>query len=517
MVKARVLIVEDEVVIARELKMTLERFSYSVSDIAFTGAEAVEIAGETLPDVIMMDINLPGNMDGIEAAKIIQKNYNIPVIYLTAHSDRHIVEQAKNTMPLAYIVKPIRSKELYSVLEVALSRNEFEKKLKRSEAWCRNVVNNVQEYIYFIEYEDGKRSSMFHSPRCREITGYRANEYEENPGLWFEIVHDEDRGKLRLFILNLKKGDGKDSIEHRINCKDGTVKWVNNICTMQRDRDDRLISVTGFISDITGRKEREEKFQKEKEQAEIANRVKSNILANLSHELRTPMNSILGYCQLLSMQEKGALNESQLEYLGNIKESSDYLLDLLNEVMDISTKKSESFDIRKKYMDLNTVLTRLSSFVGAQVRMKGLAMDFEVSPDLGMIEADEVRFQQIVYNLLSNAIKYTPSGENIGLKAFGCADKVIIKVWDTGIGIPDEMFEKIFEPFMQIENRMGQKNEGVGLGLAISKELVELHGGTIRVESGPEKGSVFTVVLPGRVAISEQVKNTIEHISTMNK
>ncbi|HEB31197.1 MAG TPA: HAMP domain-containing histidine kinase, partial [Spirochaetes bacterium] len=216
--------------------------------------------------------------------------------------------------------------------------------------------------------------------------------------------------------------------------------------------------------------------------ADAANSAKSSFLANMSHELRTPLNSIFGFSQLLEM-ESDNLSKDQLQFVGHIKSSCDHLLEMINDILDISKIEAGEMEVVKKPFDLRHMLRRVPLMAKYPADKKKIQIEMKIDPDLGLIEADEVRIKQVLYNLLSNAIKFTDPGKRIGMNARKDEFQIIIEVWDEGIGITGKDLEKIFDPFKQVSHAGSGRPEGAGLGLAISKRIIELHGGSLSVES----------------------------------
>jgi signal transduction histidine kinase len=259
--------------------------------------------------------------------------------------------------------------------------------------------------------------------------------------------------------------------------------------------------------------ELEERVRERTVDLQEALRVKSEFLANMSHELRTPLNAIIGFCELLRDPTFGPLNEKQARFLGNIQKGGQHLLALFNDLLDLSAVEAGRLHLHPEPLELRDVLESILRDLRSQADGKGLALDLRVDATLGMLHADPVRFKQILYNLLSNAVKFTPDGGQVTVTArrvkwsigqlvdsarpIDGGECVEIAVRDTGIGIKGEDLPKLFQPLTQLEPVRTKRYQGTGLGLALTKRLVELHGGRIWAESdGEGRGSTFTFVLP---------------------
>lgn len=228
----------------------------------------------------------------------------------------------------------------------------------------------------------------------------------------------------------------------------------------------------------------------------LANKAKSEFLANMSHELRTPLNAILGFSRLFLNGTVGSLTETQLDYINDINESGSHLLHLINEILDIAKVESGKMAYDPCDFSLGDLLTGSLMMVREKAMKHNITIETNIADDLGEITADEIKIKQVVYNLFSNAIKFTPDGGAIGIKAARGEEEVMVEVWDTGIGIAAEDMNKLFKPFSQIETVWTKKYQGTGLGLILSKKLIDLHGGKITVESEPGQGSRFSFTLP---------------------
>jgi signal transduction histidine kinase len=239
-------------------------------------------------------------------------------------------------------------------------------------------------------------------------------------------------------------------------------------------------------------------IQEKSAQLEVANKHKSDFLANMSHELRTPLNAIIGFSEVMIEQMFGELNEKQLDYQKDIHESGKHLLSLINDILDLSKIEAGRMELELSRFDLPTAVSNAVTLIRERAQRHGIALGVEVDPRLGDFEADERKVKQILLNLLSNAVKFTPDGGRVDVTAKLDTDKVAIAVKDTGVGIAPADQASLFEEFKQFGNDRSRKAEGTGLGLALTRRLVELHGGQILVDSAVGQGSTFRVLLPVR-------------------
>ncbi|HUN67906.1 MAG TPA: ATP-binding protein [Burkholderiales bacterium] len=237
-------------------------------------------------------------------------------------------------------------------------------------------------------------------------------------------------------------------------------------------------------------------IQEKSRQLEIANQHKSDFLANMSHELRTPLNAIIGFSEVLVEKMFGEVNDKQLDYLKDIHSSGKHLLSLINDILDLSKIEAGRMELDISEFDLRSALENAMTLVRERAQRHGISLSLEVDRSLAMLQGDERKFKQILLNLLSNAVKFTPEGGKVRVAARPGVDAVEIAVSDTGVGIAVEDQKVVFEEFRQVGRDYTRKAEGTGLGLALTKRFVELHGGTIRLESAPGKGSTFTFTIP---------------------
>jgi signal transduction histidine kinase len=233
-----------------------------------------------------------------------------------------------------------------------------------------------------------------------------------------------------------------------------------------------------------------------KEGAEAANRAKSEFLANMSHELRTPLNAVLGFSEIMQRKMFGPLSERYRGYATDIFNSGSHLLDLINEILDLSKLEAGRFELYEEDVDLAVAVEACVHLLEAQAQKSKIRLSTALDPEVRLIRADDRRLRQIVINLLSNAVKFTPEGGRIRVSSFLKNDGVAIEVSDTGIGIAAEDMSKVMTTFGQVESKVSRKYEGSGLGLPLAKHLVELHGGTMTIQSQVNVGTTVTIVLP---------------------
>jgi signal transduction histidine kinase len=237
-------------------------------------------------------------------------------------------------------------------------------------------------------------------------------------------------------------------------------------------------------------------------QLETANQHKSEFLANMSHELRTPLNAIIGFSEVLKERIFGELNDKQAEYVDDIHTSGHQLLSLINDILDLSKIEAGRMDLELSDFDLRAALQSALTLVRERATRHGIALNIEIADGVGTIVADERKVRQVVLNLLSNAVKFTPAGGQVALRAWPVDSGVEVSVADTGIGIAPADQAAVFEEFRQVGDS-ALKHEGTGLGLALAKRFVELHGGTIRVESAMGEGTTFTFSLPEHTMLAD--------------
>jgi signal transduction histidine kinase len=361
-----VMIVEDERIVAEELKRTLERMGHGVVGVASSSEDAAALASERSPDLVLMDVRLEGRQDGIETAHTLQQQFRVPVIYLTAFADPLTIKRARETEPYGYLIKPFSDKQLQTSIEIALYKHEMDARLRAAENEARN-----------------------------------------------------------------------------------------------------------------------------------ANRVKDEFLATLSHELRTPLSAILGWSTMLA---EGRLDASHSRRaVQSITRSARNLAQLVDDVLDVSRVVNGSLRLDVESVLLTSVIEAAVDTARPAAEVKSIDLSVVVDRSEVVVSGDRGRLQQIVGNLLSNAVKFTAKGGHVRVTLERANSWAELVVSDTGRGIDPEFLPFVFERFRQADGKTTRSVGGLGLGLAIVRDLVELHGGTVRAESpGENLGATFVVRLPIR-------------------
>jgi PAS domain S-box-containing protein len=519
--KIQILVVEDERIIALNLQESLLSLGYGVVAIVASGEQAIEKSMQLRPDLVLMDIRLKGDMDGIEAARQIWECFSIPVIYVTGHSDRATLERAKITAPFGYILKPVKEQELSVTIETALRRYEREQLLAA-------ILRDMGDGAIVVDRE---RRVKFLNQVAQSLTGWQ-----------FSAVEERELTKV-FHIIDERTREPIDDPITAVVQQNTTIYWEQHILLISRrgtripirlsaapikDNKGAIAGVVLVFSDITKKVQLEKtllaleqtllELQQAKLTAEVANQTKSIFLANMSHELRTPLNVILGFTQVMSRDP--LLTPEQRENLKIISKSGNHLLSLINDVLDLSKIEAGRITLDQSRFDLLSLMRSLWEMLRQNAETKGLLFNLDIAPDVPQyVSADSNKLRQVLINLLSNAIKFTHNG-SVTLRVQVVHDtapplikpstKLLFAVCDTGVGIAPEELDSIFNTFVQAHAGKAS-NEGTGLGLAISRKFVQLMGGDIAIQSTLNRGSTFSFEIPISVVHAAKVPPTAVH------
>ncbi len=366
--------------------------------------------------------------------------------------------------------------------------------LRESEERYALATRAATAGVYEWNIESG---AMIVSDRAREFFDFRPGEL--TPAIWNERIHADDFAGYRRATVTHLKGE-TPILEHEYRVRDGagTYRWIHDRGIAVRSSAGRATKLIGVINDITQSKLAAIELHEARDRAEALTKAKSEFLANMSHELRTPLNAIIGFSEVLNERMFGELNAKQAEYIKDILGSGRHLLSLINDILDLSKVEAGHMELELSHLQVPEVLSASIALVRERATRHGIELKLDAGPGVGEIQADERKLKQIALNLLSNAVKFTPDGGRIVMSARLDDGEVSIAVQDSGVGIAPEDQMAVFEEFKQVGGDHARKSEGTGLGLTLTKRLVELHGGRIQVQSAPGRGSTFTFTLPIR-------------------
>jgi signal transduction histidine kinase len=399
--------VEDEGIVALDLATRLARMGYQVIGQAASSAQALSLAQADPPDVVLMDIVISGDRDGIETAQLLQQRFDVAVIYITAYGDDRALQRAKDTRPYGYLLKPIREQELRCAIEIALHRRRLDRELATA-----------------LERSRGAETS------ARAINA--------------ELDRSVSERTAEVLIANRRLGERTLELQQAMNAKDA-------------------------------------------------------FLARVSHELRTPLSSILGFTDILLMGIHGPLNADQTRHLATIQRSGEHLLSLINDLLDLSKIGSGRLELHTESLHCRMIIEEVCAALAPLATAKGLELRKLIPEQDLCVHADERALRQILLNLVGNAIKFTEAGSvSVGYLATDDtgAPCVAFEVRDTGPGLCREDWDKLFQPFSQLEGESAAAVRGSGLGLHVSLGLAEQMQGTIRVTGEYGVGSTFRLILP---------------------
>ncbi|MCC5655850.1 response regulator [Nostoc sp. XA010] len=466
-----------------------------------TGADFLAALEAETFDLILADYALP-SFDGISALEIARnRTPEIPFIFVSAALGEELAIEALKNGATDYVLKQGLGRLVPSVqraLREAKERRErqqAEELLQKSEAKYRRIVDTSYEGIWMI---DSQSRTEFVNQRLCEMLGYPA---EEMLGRSMFNFIDHVDGVAAEEKLEWHKQEGSDLKEARLRCKDGSYIWTLISARAILNEQNEFLGAIAMLTDITDRKrtesERDRLLQLEqtaRAQAEAANRIKDEFLAVLSHELRSPLNPIIGWAKLLQSRKFDEI--SLKKALQTIERNAKLQAELIEDLLDVSRILQGKLNLNMMPVNLAFTIEGAMETVRLAAEAKTIQIDMTLDPQ-GKVLGDSARLQQVFWNLLSNAVKFTATGGKVNVRLECIGTQVQITVSDTGKGIQPDFLPHVFDYFRQGDGTTTRKFGGLGLGLAIARHLVEMHGGTIWAESlGEDKGAIFTVKLP---------------------
>ncbi|MCC5641486.1 response regulator [Nostoc sp. CHAB 5824] len=467
-----------------------------------TGADFLAALEAETFDLILADYALP-SFDGISALEIARnRTPEVPFIFVSAALGEELAIEALKNGATDYVLKQRLGRLVPSVqraLQEAKERRErqqAEESLQKSEAKYRRIVDTSYEGIWMI---DSQSRTEFVNQRLCEMLGYTAEEMLSRS--LFDFMDQAD-GIAAQQKLEWLKQEGSDLKEGRLRCKDGSYIWTLISARAILNEQNEFLGAIAMLTDITDRKrtesERDRLLQLEqlaRAEAEAANRIKDEFLAVLSHELRSPLNPIIGWAKLLQSRKFDDI--SLKKALETIERNAKLQAQLIEDLLDVSRILQGKINLNIIPVNLASTIEAAMDTVRLAAEAKTIQIEMMLDPTVGKVLGDSDRLQQVLWNLLSNAVKFTATGGKINVR-LECIDaQAQITVSDTGKGIHPDFLPHVFDYFRQGDSTTTRKFGGLGLGLAIARHLIEMHGGTVLAESiGEDKGAIFTVRLP---------------------
>lgn len=474
-----ILLVEDEYILALDLERQLTELGYKVIGFVASGEEAIALAHQHKPDLILMDIKIKGAIDGIEAARRIQEQDAIPVIYITAYSDRLFLDRAKITEPFGYLVKPVNRRELSANIEMALYRHAMEQKLKANEAWLSNILASLGEGVIAT---DAHGMVQFMNRTAEDLCECASQSAVGRPFQEVLRLARENQAPVQFQIEEiLQKENPFEFPQNAMVFSQSGPRFVEGRMTPIVDAKGNRIGLVCVFRDVT-------LFRQMQIQVQTLERYQifSQISSGVAHEVRNPLNAILSITEAMA-QELGDKAEFK-EYLTHIRMQVDRLSLLMKDLLDLGRPIQPSSMQTQDLVYLCEAGVRLWEQSTAHHGQR-IVKKFSNCPLCVHVNGSKI--QQVLFNLLENAAQHNPPKGKIQVSLTRQNDHAVILVIDEGTGIPEENLSKIFDPFFTTTRT------GIGLGLSIVKTIVDQHRGTIIIRNNtPPPGCTAELKLP---------------------
>ena len=447
-----------------------------------------------VPDLILADFVLPG-FDGVRAQQLAQLLCpDVPFVFVSGTLGEEVAVERVKAGATDYVLKHRLER-----LPAAVRRAIQEARNRRAKDFLERLIASSPSVIFRL---DAEHRPTYISPNVSAVLGYSVQEILNTSTFWDRLIHPDDLSRILAAVQRAAvESIGQIEAEYRYRRKDGEYRWCYSLIRVDKDSDGRLHSIVGYALDVADRKAAEaalEQARKDaiaaRDEAQRANQAKSDFLSRMSHDLRTPLNSILGFAQVLELD---SLGPEQADHVAQILSAGKHLLDLINEVLDIARIEAGHLSLSTESVSLPEVVRQCIEIVQPLAAQRGITFTADKSRSgPPFAQADRQRLRQILLNLLSNAVKYNRAHGTVRVSYAETRDgTVVIEVVDSGAGLPAEKIARLFRPF----ERLGAEQtgvEGTGLGLALSKALAEAMGGHLRATSVPDEGSTFSLALP---------------------
>ena len=483
---ARILVVEDSRIVARDIRQQLDRIGHEVTGSAASGEEAVRLAEETRPDLVLMDIRLETKMDGIEAAARIRVTCRIPVVFLTAYADDETVSRAGQAEPFGYLLKPFDDVQLRTTIEMALYKHRAERRLRESERRYATTLSSIGDGVIATDTE---ARVTFLNPVAEALTGWPLAEALGRPVAdVFRIVNEDTRNTVEDPVAKvLRLGTIVGLANHTVLiARDGRESPIDDSGAPIMDDDGEIAGVVLVFRDIAHKRRMDEALHEAQAHLALVSRLSrlGEFAASIAHEVNQPLTAIVSNTDTV-LRYLDQAREAAVRVVGNGHRAGEVVRSIRSLAGQAAPQMAP--------LDPMSVVSEVLELMRPELRRAGVAVETRPPPDPTEILADRVQLQQVVVNLLTNAIEAVleqdQAGRRIAIAIERDGGEVLLRVIDSGSGPPPEQIGRIFEPLVT------SKPEGMGLGLAICRSIVEAHSGRIWMETTPE-GTTFVVALP---------------------
>jgi PAS domain S-box-containing protein len=468
---------------------------------AGTGEMALRLVAERRPDLVLLDIKLP-DLSGLEVCRRIRANpshQRLAVLHVSAtYVTPEIEYESQESGADIYLAQPVEPRELVSVVRALLRMRELERDLLQSEERLRLATEAAEIGTWDINLDSGE--AVF-DHQMQKLLGYAPRARAADWLAWRARIHRDDVPAVLAALEGVKAGSALFRAEHRIVLPDGEQKWVAAYGRVHEE-EGQTARLVGVLADITDRKRVEEEREgvlrlgrAALEEAQQVAKVKDEFLATLSHELRTPIAVIMNWLNV--MRTDPPTPEELSQGLEVMERNARLMTKLINDLLDVSGIISGKLVLEREPVAVERLLEKWVESVRPAADAKGIALVTDIVRLAGPASIDSSRLQQVFANLLSNAIRFTGRGGRIEVRCRQAGKQIRISVTDDGEGIAPEMLPLVFDRFRQADSSITRRHGGLGLGLAIVRHIVELHGGAVSAHSeGPDRGSTFVVTLP---------------------
>lgn len=512
---ARVLVVEDEWVVAIDVRDCLEGLGYRVVAIATSGEEAIAKSRELRPDVVLMDIRLEGEIDGVQAAQQIWQELRIPIIYATGYSDHATVDRATATEPFGYILKPIRERDLYIAVKTALQRHRRETQLVEQQQWAATILKAIGDGVIVTDVQGRVK---YLNLTAESLTGWQLQDAANRPIIEvLSLIHDQTQVPIENPISEVLRTGTTAYLVNPVLLvsKDGRQIPIADSAAPLVDDVGEITGAVMVFRDVSARQSLQEQsfsllraqiLEQQMSELQRLAQLKEDFLSTVSHELRSPLVNIKMSIHLLEMnldQRKLSSLESQTEsqankigqYLRIIREESDQELNLVNDLLEL-----QRLDVERTPTDVTSIevlewLTQIVEVYQARAQERRQRLQVRLPNSLPLLFSDVLILTRVLKELLANACKYTPPGHLITVSTQQVDHQLRLIISNSGVEISAEELPHVFDKFYRIPGSDRWNQGGSGLGLALVKKQIMYLGGSIHVQSEADEVR-FVIELP---------------------